>query len=100
MDVREVFHREGGGVLEQAARRGCGCPIPRCVQGRVAWGSGRPGLVHGLVVDSPPCGGGLEPDDLCGPFQPSHSCHLLGASIIFTKTEQNKEWMIDPCIKF
>ena len=24
----EVFHREGGEVLEHIAQRGCGCPVP------------------------------------------------------------------------
>jgi len=32
-------------VLEQAAQRGYGCPIPGGVQGQVGWGPGHPGLV-------------------------------------------------------
>ena len=36
-------------VLEQAAQRGCGCPVPGGVQGQVGWGLGQPGLVNGEV---------------------------------------------------
>ena len=49
----EVFHREDGEVLEQAAQRGCGCPVPGGVQGQVGWDPGQPGLVLDLVVGKP-----------------------------------------------
>jgi len=45
LDIREVLYRGSGEVLEQAAQRGCGCPIPGGVQGQVGWGPGQPGLV-------------------------------------------------------
>jgi len=32
-------------VLEQAAQRGCGCPVRGGVQGQVGWSPGQPGLV-------------------------------------------------------
>ena len=34
-------------MLERAAQRGCGCPIPGGVQGQTGWGPGQPGLVNG-----------------------------------------------------
>ena len=43
----EVFHIEGGDALEQVAQGGCGCPIPRGVQGQAGCGSGQPGLLVG-----------------------------------------------------
>ena len=50
LNVRgEVLYQESGEVLEQAAQRGCGCPVPGCVQGQVEWGPGQPGLVNGEV---------------------------------------------------
>jgi len=42
-------------VLEQAAQRGCGCPIPGGVQGQVGWGPGLPGLVLNVEVGGPAC---------------------------------------------
>ena len=56
----EVLHCEGGEALAQGAQRGCGCPIPGSVQGRVGWGFEQPGLVEGV----PAHGRGLELDDL------------------------------------
>ena len=53
----EVFYQESGEVLEQAAQRGCGCPIPGGVQGQVGWCSGQPGLVLNVEVGGPACGG-------------------------------------------
>ena len=41
---RKALHRESGEVLAQAARRGCGCPIPEGVQDQVGWSPGHPGL--------------------------------------------------------
>jgi len=51
----EVPYQERGEVLEQAAQRGCGCPIPGGVQGQVGWGPGQPGLVFNVEVGSPAC---------------------------------------------
>ena len=59
----EVLYQESGEVLEQAAKRGCGCPIPRGVQGQVGWGPGQPGLVLNGEFGGPACGRGLELDD-------------------------------------
>ena len=50
-------------MLEQAAQRGCECPIPGDVQGQVGWGPGQPGLVLYGEVGGPACGRGLELDD-------------------------------------
>ena len=44
-------------MLEQAAQRGCGCPIPGGVQGQVGWDPGQPGLVLNVEVGGPACGG-------------------------------------------
>ncbi|GAB0203512.1 hypothetical protein GRJ2_002816800 [Grus japonensis] len=63
----EIFHCEGGETLEQVAQRSCGGPIPGSVQGQVGWGFGQSGLVEGVPAHG---GGGLELDDLSGPFQP------------------------------
>jgi len=62
-------------MLEQAAQRGCGCPmsIPGGVQGQAGWGPGQPGLEPDLEVGSLACGRGLELDD---PWGPSHSMIL------------------------
>ena len=37
-------------MLEQAAQRDCGCPIPGGVQGQVGRGPGQPGLVLNVEV--------------------------------------------------
>ena len=60
MDIREVLNRESGKVLEQAAQRGCECPVPGGVQGQVEWGPRRPGLVLNVEVDGPGCGRAVE----------------------------------------
>jgi len=52
-----------GEVLERAAQRGCGCPIPGGVQGQVGWGPGQPGLVLNGEVGGPALCGGLEIHD-------------------------------------
>ena len=50
LNVRgEVLYQESGEVLEQAAQRGCGCPVLGGVQGQIGWGPGQPGLVNGEV---------------------------------------------------
>jgi len=51
---------ENDEALAQAAQSSCGCPIPRGIQGRVAWGPGQCGLVEGV----PAYGRRLELDDL------------------------------------
>ena len=55
----EVLYYESGEVLEQAAQRGCGCPIPGGAQGQVGWGPGQPGLVLNGEVGGPACCGGV-----------------------------------------
>jgi len=56
----EIFPREGGEALAQAAQRSCGCPLPGRVQGQVGRGWEHPGLVEGV----PARGRGLERDGL------------------------------------
>ena len=48
-----MFHREGGVVLEQAAQRDCGCPIPRNAQDQVGWDPGQSDVVLDLGAGSP-----------------------------------------------
>jgi len=62
-------------VLEQAAQRGCGCPIPGGVQGQVGWGPGQPGLVNG-EVGGPAWQGGWRFMILEVPSNPGHSVFL------------------------
>ncbi|GAB0180752.1 hypothetical protein GRJ2_000540500 [Grus japonensis] len=62
LDIRKKFFTEGGEALEQAAQRGCGCPIPGSVQGQVGWVFGQRGLVEGVPAHGG--GGGVELDDL------------------------------------
>jgi len=70
-------------VLERAAQKGCGCPIPGGVQGQVGWGPGQPGLVNGEVGDLAWLGGWrfmiLEVS-----FNPDHSVILCDSVIICT----------------
>ena len=64
-----VLHHEGGEALAQAAQRSCGCPLP----GREARLKARlDGALStlGWWKTSLLMAGGLEPDDLQGPFQP------------------------------
>jgi len=42
-------------VLEKAAQRGCGCPIPGDVQGQFEWGPEHPGLVFNLAIGNSAC---------------------------------------------
>ena len=58
-DVGEVLYYESGKVLEQTAKRGCGCPIPGGVQGQSGWGPGKPGLVSNGEVGGPAYGEGV-----------------------------------------
>jgi len=45
-----------GEVLNLVAQRGCGCPIPGGVQGRVGWGAGRSDLI---AAGNVACGRGV-----------------------------------------
>ena len=47
-----LLYQESDEVLEQAAQRGCGCPIPGGVHGQVGWGPGQPGLVLDMEIGS------------------------------------------------
>ena len=75
MDIRGMFFTESGEVLEQAAQRGCGCPVPGGVQGQVGWGPGQPGLVNG-EVGGPARQGGWRFMILEVPSNPGHSVTL------------------------
>lgn len=52
--------------MNQVVQRSHVFPIPGSVQGQVGWGFEQPGIVEGVPAHS----GGLELDDLKGPFQP------------------------------
>ena len=54
------FFTESGEGLEQAAQRGCGCPVPGGVQDHVRWGPGQPALVLNVEVGGPGCGEGVQ----------------------------------------
>ena len=54
-----MLYCESGEVLEQAAQRGCRCPILGGVQSRVGWGPGQPGLVLNVEIGGPACGRGV-----------------------------------------
>ena len=60
LDVRGKFFTVSGKVLEHAAQRCCGCPVPGGVQGQVGWGPEYPGLALDVEVGGPACGGELE----------------------------------------
>ena len=68
--------QESGEVLEQAAQRGCGCPIPGGVQGQVGWGPGQCGPVPDLEVGGPAWQGGWRFMILEVPSNPGHSVVL------------------------
>jgi len=67
--------QESGEVLEQAAQRGCGCPVSGGVQGQVGCGPGQPGLVNG-EVSGPAWQGGWRFMTLEVPSNPGHSVIL------------------------
>ena len=71
----EFLYYKSDEVLEQAAQRGCGCPIPGGVQGQVGWGPGQPGLVNG-EVGGPAWQGGWRFMILEVPSNPGHSVIL------------------------
>ena len=60
MEEEGDLYQESGEVLEQAAQRGCSCPVPGGVQGQVGWSTGQPGLVIDIEVGGPACGKGTE----------------------------------------
>ena len=62
-------------MLEQAAQRGCGCPIPGGVQGQVEWGPGQHGLEN-VEVGDPAWHGGWRFMILEVPSNPGHSVIL------------------------
>ena len=49
------FSQRDGEVLEQAAKRGCGCSVPGHVEDQVGGDHGQPGLVPDLEVGGPAC---------------------------------------------
>jgi len=60
LDVRgKFFYQESGEVMEQAAQRGCGCPIPGGFQGQDGWGPWQPCLVLYREVGGPACSRGF-----------------------------------------
>ena len=62
LDMRGKYY-ESGEVLEQAAQRVCGYPIPESVHDQVGWSPGQPGLVLDMEIGGPACGGGLKLHD-------------------------------------
>ena len=84
---------ESGEVLQQAAQRGCGCPVPGGVQGQVGWGPGQPGLVNG-EVGGPAWQEGWRFMILGVPSNPGHSVILCGqqAGTIALKWKGEKGW--------
>jgi len=54
-----LFHVKSFVSVEQAAQRGCECPVSGGVQGQVGWGPGQPGLVLNVEVGGPACGRGV-----------------------------------------
>ena len=62
-------------VVEWAAQRSCGCPVPGGVQGQVGWGGGQPGLVNG-EVGGPVWPGGWRFMIVEVPSNPGHSVIL------------------------
>ena len=50
-------------MLEQVVQRGCGCPVPRDVQGQVGWDPEQSDLVLDLATGNRASSKGVEPDD-------------------------------------
>jgi len=79
-------------VLEQAAQRGCGCPVLGGAQGQVGWGPGQPGLVNG-EVGGPAWQGGwrfMVPEV---PSKPGHSV-ILWFCVICTMSHLKVKFFI------
>ena len=73
----EILYCEGGATLEQVTQWGCACPLPGgSIQGQAGWGCEQRGLEGGGEI-SLPIAGGLELDDLKGPFQPKPFCDSM-----------------------
>ena len=60
MTWKELFYNNNGEALEQAAKRGCGCPILGDIQDQAEQGSEQPDLAVGVAV----CCRGVGLDDL------------------------------------
>ena len=88
-DNWHLFHWESGTMLEQAAQRGCGGPIPGGVQSQVGWGLGQPGLVLDVVAGTLPVVVRLEPDD---PWGPTQAILWFCVSVIFKKLQCLRRW--------
>jgi len=54
-----ILYWESGEVLQQAAQRGCGCPLPGRIEGQVGWGFEQPGLVLNVEVGGSACSTGV-----------------------------------------
>ena len=59
MDVRGKFFTRSVEVLERAAQRGCGCPVPGGVQGQLGWGPVQPDVVLDMETGGPACSRGV-----------------------------------------
>lgn len=46
------FYCESDKTLEQVDKYGCGCPLPRSIQGQNGWDFEQPGLVGGALTYS------------------------------------------------
>ena len=47
-----ILYSESGETLEQAAQRGCGCPLPGSIQDQAGWDFEQSGLVGGVPACS------------------------------------------------
>ena len=45
----EILYCEGGETLEQAAQRGCECPLPGGIQGQAGWSCEQPDLSNSKI---------------------------------------------------
>jgi len=70
-------------VLEQAAQRGRGCPIPGGVEGQVGWGPGQPALVLDVEVGGSACGRVWSLMILEAPSNTGHSVILFSETPSF-----------------
>jgi len=76
-----VLYYESGEVLEQAAQRGCGCPIPGSVQGQFGWGPAHCGPVLNVEVGGPALSGDWSLMILEVPSNPSHLMILWSSPV-------------------
>jgi len=75
-----VLNSESTEVLEQAAQRGCGCPVPGGVQGQVGWWMG-PWVAWSSIK--------------CGGWWPC--LWQRGWSLMILEVPSNPSYSIDPC---